>query len=152
MLAVEDLRLALGTALAADAATLAPPANANKIALINAPFTPAETLDMAFFTPKLATFTGSTPLDAGVGAQNVGIDPATNQQSITMIEPAGGWRWVCTVAPTPSENIYGFILMDNGGTVLLAMEAFPAAINIKDVGHFVEIPWARLTFVLQPMS
>jgi hypothetical protein len=150
MLPVKALRLELGTALAADAATLAPVANGNKIALVVNPFTPNENLVIGDFT--LASFTGSTPLVAGTGTQEVGIDPTTGQQSITMKEPAGGWRFACTVTPASPQNVYGYILMDNAAATLLAMQAFDAPITISASGQFIEIPYARLTMVLEPMS
>lgn len=150
MLPMVDLRLALGDTLAADTTTLAPAVNGNKVALIAAAFTPNEDLVVGDLT--FATFTGSTPLVCGTGTQPVGIDPNTGQQVISIKEPAGGFRWECTADPSPAENIFGFALTDNAGATLFAVEAFDAPITISASGQFIEIPFARLTFVLQPMS
>lgn len=150
MLPMKALRLELGTALAADAAILAPVADNNEIALIAASFSPSENLAISDLV--LATFTGLAPKLAGLGTQNVGIDPATQQQSITIKEPIGGWRFQCTVTPSPPQTIYGFCLTTKNGVALLGVEAFPVPITITEAGNFVEIGFARLTFVLQPMS
>jgi len=150
MLPVKALRLSLGETLAADPATLAPVALGNKIALVANAFTEDENLDIPDFT--LATFTGSAPKVLGTGTQPVGLDPATGEQIITMLEPAGGLRWECTATPATPENIFGFILMDNAGAVLLAMHAFPTPITISEAGQEINLGAATLILVLQPMS
>lgn len=149
MLPVKDLRLALGELLAADVATLAPAA-ANKIALVINPFVPDETLTFGDFT--LATFTGSTPKAGAAGAQQAGIDPNTGEQKITILAPAGGWRWECTAAPAAPEIVYGFILMDNAGAVLLGMESFVNGIPVANIGDFIDLGAAEISFVAQPMQ
>jgi hypothetical protein len=150
MLPVKSLRLDLGSTLAADPATLAPVALGNMIRLVASPFTPNEDLTLAGLT--LATFTGSAAKTAGIGAQDVGVDPATGLQSITILEPAGGWRWQCTVTPAVPETIFGYILTDNAGAVLLAAQLLPSPVAISASGQFIEIGTVRLTFVLTPMS
>ena len=142
--------MALGTTLAADPTTLAPAGAGNKVSLVKAPFTPNENHVVADFT--LADFTGSAALVAGNGAQPVGNDPLTAQQEIDIKEPAGGWRWQCTVAPTPAQTIYGYILTDNAGAVLLGMGLLDVPITVTAIGDFVEIGSIKLIFVLQPMS
>lgn len=149
MLPVKDLRLALGELLAADVATLAPVA-ANKIALVTNAFVPDEALTFGDFT--LATFTGSTPKAGAAGAQQAGIDPNTGEQKITILAPAGGWRWECTADPVAPETVYGFILVDNAAAVLLAMESFVNPITITYSGDFIDLGAAEMTFVVQPIA
>lgn len=150
MLPMKAIRLALGEALAADATSLAPAADANKIALIASDFVLDETLVIGDLT--LATFTGSTPLLGAIGTQLAGVDPLTGEQIITIKEPAGGYRWECTAAPGAPETIYGFALVDNAGTGLLAVELLPEPITIAAVGDQIDIGNATLRMVLAPLS
>lgn len=150
MLPVKSVRLQLGELLAADATTLAPATNANKVALIASPFTPSENLVIGDLT--LATFTGSTPLAGATGTQQVGVSPSTGDQIITIKDPAGGYRWECTATPTAPETIYGFALMDNAGAVLLAVEAFDTPITISASGEEINLGTVKMTMVADPLS
>lgn len=150
MLPMKAIRLALGEALAADDTSLAPATDANKIALIAADFVLDESLVIGDLT--LATFNGSTPLAGATGTQLAGIDPLTGEQIITIKEPAGGYRWECAVAPGAPETIYGFALIDNAGTGLLAVELLPEPITIAAVGDQIDIGNATLRMVLAPLS
>lgn len=149
MLPVKDVRLALGDLLAADVATFAPVA-ANKIALVVNNFVPDENLVLGDFT--LASFNGSTPKAGAAGAQQVGIDPATQDQVITNLAPAGGWRWECAVAPGAAETIYGYILVDNAGATVLGMEKLTTPVVIANVGDYIDLGSVELRFVVQPIS
>lgn len=149
MLPVRSVRLQLGELLAADTTTLAPVA-ANKIALIAAAFTPDQDLELADLT--LATFTGSAAKAGVAGAQTVGNDPVTGEQMVNIIPPAGGYIYICTVAPASPETIYGFALLDNAAAVLLAVEALAVPITITDVGDQVDLGNPDLRFVAQPIS
>jgi hypothetical protein len=144
------VREQLGNLLAADATTLAPAMTANKIALVNQAFTPNENLTIAGLS--FATFTGSTPIAGAAGAQGVGLDPATGDQVVTILAPAGGWRWTCTTAPTTAETIYGYALTNNAGTTLLGTELLPQPITISEVGDLVDLGAVAINFVNQPMS
>lgn len=150
MLPMKAVRLQLGELLAADATTLAPAVNANKIALVAAAFTPNENLVAGDLT--LATFTGSTPKAGATGAQQAGIDPPTQQQVITNLAPAGGWRWECTAAPASPESIFGFALLDSTLATLLGVALLPAPVAIAAVGDFVDLGAVTLTFVQTPLS
>ncbi len=149
MLPMIALRKKLGTLLAADVPTLAP-AVPNKIALINAPFSLDENLLIGGLS--LATFTGSAPIAGTAGAQGVGTDPLTGDQIITNRAPAGGWRYVCTVAPGAPETIYGFALTDTAGAVLLAAALLVTPIVITAIGDEVDLGAVTIAFVIQPMS
>lgn len=150
MLPVKSVRLQLGELLAADDTTLAPATDANKVALIASPFTPSENLVIGDLT--LATFTGSTPLAGATGTQQVGVNPATGDQIITIKDPAGGYRWECSATPTAPETIYGFALMDNAGAVLLAVEAFDTPITISASGEEINLGTVKMTMVADPLS
>lgn len=150
MLPMKDLRLSLGTALAADAATLAPVADANKVALIKTAFALNEDLEIGDLI--LATFTGSTPLSGSTGAQQVGIDPATLQQRITIKEPLGGWRWVNADASPLTQTIYGYCLINDAGDALLAAALLPTPITLTDIDQEINLGTVEMTFVAQPLS
>jgi hypothetical protein len=149
MLPMIALRLALGNLLAADVALLAPVA-ANKIALVNANFALTENLLLGALS--FATFTGSAPLAGAAGAQGVGTDPITGDQLITILAPAGGWRFVCTGAPALPETIYGYALTDSAGAVLLGAALLITPITIRNVGDEIDLGSVPITFVAQPMS
>lgn len=149
MLPMIALRKSLGTSFAADTTHLAP-VTANKIALIAAPFALTENLDLGSLT--FATFTGSAPIAGTAGAQGVGTDPLTLDQVVTNLAPAGGWRYVCTVAPGSPETIYGYALTDNAGAVLLAVEILPSPIPIQSIGDEVDLGAVTFNFVAQPVS
>lgn len=150
MLPVKSVREAAGTLLAADTTTLAPAVNANKIALIAAPFTPDENLTLAGLT--LATFTGSAPKTGATGAQPTGNDPLTGEQVISISPPVGGYIFKCTVAPGVPETIYGYCLTDNAGATLLAMALLPQPITIAAVNDQVDCEVPELRFVTRPIS
>lgn len=150
MLPMIAVRKQLGVLLAADSTTLAPAVSANEIALIAAPFTPSEDLVIASLT--LATFTGSAPKVGVTGAQGVGNDPATQDQIVTNLAPAGGWRFVCTAAPTPPQQIYGYALTTTATGALLAVALLPIPVTITNVGDEIDLGAIQFTFVLTPIS
>jgi len=150
MLPMKDLRLKFGELLAADTTTLAQAANANVIALVKADFNLNEELEVADLT--LATFTGSTPLAGGLGTPNVGNDPLTGEQVITLEDPAGGWRWECTVDPAPAETIYGYALLNQALTEVWCAQKFSTPMTISEAGQEITIGAATIRMVLQPAS
>jgi len=149
MLPIKDLRLSVGELLAADVAFLAA-VLANKIALVTNAFTPNENLALVDFT--LASFTGSTPKAAVAGTQQAGIDPNTGAQTITILAPAGGWRWECTVAPGSPQVITGYILTDNAGAVLLGMTLLSETVTISGIGDFIDLGKVEMQIVTRPLS
>lgn len=138
---------AVPTLLADDTATLAS-VTANKLVLVASPFTPGPDLDISGLT--LATFTGSTPVDAGTGNQTVFVDVQTGYRTVQIKEPAGGWTFICTADPTVPETIYGWIFVDNAGTVLLGAALLDAPVTISVAGQGITVP--RLTFQFPPTS
>jgi hypothetical protein len=150
MLAMKSVRLALGDLLAADPATLAPAANANEISLVMADFVEDENLVIGDLT--LATFTGSTALSAGLGTQPTGIDPVTQDQVITMKEPAGSWRWETGDAVNLPQTIYGFAFTTKTAGALLAVHRFDTPITLTQANQFIDIGKAEFRLVAQPMS
>lgn len=123
--------------LAADATTLAPAVNANEMALIKEPFTPSPGLAIGDLT--LADFDGSTPLNVGVGTQPEGLDPATGDSIITMIPPAGGWRWETTGVTNLPQTIYGVALTTDTGAALLATYALATPVTLTAVNQIVQL-------------
>lgn len=149
MLPMKAVRLALGELLAADTSTLAPVA-ANKIALIVNAFALDENLDIG--TLSFATFTGGDPKAGASGAQQVGTDPVTGDQVITILAPVGGWRWECTADPTLPETIYGWALINDAEDAILAAAILPAPIAISESGQFIDLGAVNMTFVLAPIN
>lgn len=150
MLPVRLLRLQLGELLAADPTTLAPVTAINQMMLVKSVFVPDENLVLADLTP--ADFAGSTPLVIPDGAVPVGIDPATQEQVISIPPPAGGYRWEATSTLNLPQTIYGFAFFDGDTPRLLATALFPTPIAILGIGDTVEFGPADLRIVLQPMS
>lgn len=151
MLPVTSIRQAIADLLAADTTTFAQAVTAVKLALVKNDFTEDENLVMGDFTK--ADFDGYADIAGVLGAQQVGIDPNTNEFVLTIKEPAGGWRWECTGGTGLPQSIYGFICFAPGGSgVLLCMKRFDEAIAITASGQYIDIGNAEVRFVLQPMS
>lgn len=150
MLPMKSVRLQLGELLAADDTTLAPAANGNKVALVKANFNPEENMEVGDIT--LADFNGSTPKLCGTGTQQVGIDPATGDQLITILEPAGGFRFECGADPDPAQDIFGFALLNNDLTVLLGLEKFDEAVTIAEAGQEINLGTVKMRLVTEPLS
>lgn len=145
MLPIKSIRLALGELLAADIPTLAP-ATANKIALVIANFVPTETLVVGDLT--LADFDGATPIAGATGAQQAGVDPATGEQLVTIKPPAGGYRWETTGVTNLPQTVYGYALLDNAGTGLLATALLPTPVTLDAVGQEINI--GEVTIAINP--
>ena len=150
MLPTKDVRMQIGELLAADDTILAPAASGNKVALIVEEFTPDENLVIGDLT--LASFNGSTPKVAGTGTQAVGTDPATGQQIITILEPAGGWRWECGADPAEPQTVYGFCLMNNAGDTLYATQLLDNPVTISEAGQEINLGSVKMIVIDQPLS
>jgi len=131
--------------LAADTGTLAAVA-AMHVHLVIAPFVPS--LDLVIGDLTLATFTGSTPKNAGTGAQQVFDNPlAAGQRVVQILEPAGGWTWICTADPTPAETVYGWVLTDNTNADVYGSELLAAPVTIGSAGQGITVPNVRMSFL-----
>lgn len=150
MLPMIAVREELGTLLAADATTLAPAANANKLALIIAPFSPNENLTLAGLT--LGAGHGLDPILGVVGAQVAALDPLTQEQVILIKAPAGGYKWVTSGGLAVAITIYGYALVDNAAAVLLAVQALPNPITVNADGYLIDVDPVEMRFVLAPIS
>ncbi len=136
MFATKALRGAAATLLAADASTLAPATDANKIVLVKAPFTPGEGVALGDLT--LADFDGSTPILVGVGTQPTGWDPNNDDRIIDLKPPTTGFRWETTGTTNLPQTIYGFALVDNGEATVLASQLFDTPIALTAVDQRVD--------------
>ena len=137
------IRNAAADALAAQAATLAPATDANKMALIMAPFEPGESLTFADLT--LATFDGATPILCGTGTQPTAYDPSTDDSVIDIKPPAGGFRWETTGTTNLPQTIYGYCLLDNAAAVLYAAAAFDVPVILTGINQRVDGLDAQIT-------
>jgi len=150
MLAMKPVRLQLGELLAADPTTLAPAADANVVFLIMEPFVPDEEMVIGDVTP--ANFTGSTPLEAGVGTQQVGTDPATSDQRVTVKEPAGGWRWEPTNDVNLPQTIYGYGLATDGLADLLGLALLDEPVTLTEAGQEINLGVVSMTINASPIA
>ena len=143
MIPSRELWQAIIDAAAADAAYLAA-LTPMHVHLAIAPFVPGLDLDLG--TLVEATFTGGADLNAGTGAQPVSFDVPTGSEIITVKEPAGGWSWVCTVAPGAPETVSGWYVTDTADAVLLGSGLLDAPVTIDDAGQGLSIPRITLSF------
>lgn len=150
MLPMIAVREQIGNLLAADATTLAPATNGNKIALITQVFTPSETLVASNLT--LASGNGLDPIQGVTGAQSVGLDPVSQEQIILIKAPAGGYKWISSGTIGTPITLYGYALLDSTLATLLAVQAFPTPITITAAGYLVDVDPTEMTIVLSPIS
>lgn len=143
LVATNVLREAAVDAIAADAGTIAPAANACHVHLVIADFDPDGETDVTALT--LATFTGSAAKSAGIGAQQSFVDQQEGKRVVQLLEPAGGWTYICTVAPAAPETVYGVVVTDNADAVTLAAGKLDAPVTVSEVGHSVSIDNLRLS-------
>jgi len=136
--------------LAADAATLAPAALANKMALVMATFNPGESLTLADLT--LATFDGATPLDMGIGAQPEALNPGTTDSVIDLEVPAGGLRWETTGTTNLPQTIFGYALLNNAEDTLLASALLEDEVTLTAINQRVEGLDASILHLANSMS
>lgn len=130
-------------AAAADTAYLAA-ATAMHLHLAAAPFTPS--LDLSLGSLTEATFTGSAAKNAGTGAQTVLFDVVTGFEQIQILEPAGGWTWLCTVSPGAPETIYGAYLTDTADAVLLGSFLLENPVTIDTAGQGLTVAKVTLSY------
>jgi len=149
MLPMLAIREAIGTDLATSA-PLAQVTALNRVALVINPFTPEE--GMALTDLTLATFDGHTALIVASGDQQVGLDPVTGDQIITIVEPLGGWRWITTGTTNLPQTIYGYALYDSTGPgPLLGVQLLPTPIGLTAVGQQINLGTVAFTVVQQPL-
>ena len=124
----------------------------NKIALVINDFTPDEDLTWADFT--LADFDGSAALASPLGAQQFATDPLTGEQMVTMIEPAGGWRWETTGLTNLPQTVYGYILIDTlaAPDELLGITKLDTPIPLTVIGQEINIGAAQFRFSQEPIA
>lgn len=150
MIASKAVRLEMGTLLAADATTLAPALSANKVVLIKTAFTPSENLVPGNYTE--ADFDGYAAKAGVTGTQESAIDPLTNQQVLTMTEPAAGWRFQSTGITNLPQTIYGFALVDSTKATVLGSQLLPTPVPITNSGQEINLGTVKFTVNLQPLS
>lgn len=136
---------AAATLIGADTTKLAEATPFVMVSLVIGAFSPGPTLDITTLT--LASFTGSTPLHAGSAATQVYRDPLTGNQVMQVREPAGGWHWQASVAPSPAQTVYGYILTNAAGDTLIASETLADPVTIVAVGDGVDIPQIKIALV-----
>lgn len=149
MLPMSALRYGLATLQASDTGSLNQAANANHMCITNTLVVPSENLTIASLS--FATFTGSADIACPLGPMGSGIDPVTNQALVTILQPAGGYRWRCTAAPASPETIYGIALTDKTRATLWAYALLPTPAVISQVNDVVDPGAIVINFVLQPM-
>lgn len=150
MLPMKAIRLLIGETLA----TIAPLDQAsalNRVALVSAPFTPDE--DLVYADLTLANFDGSTAKTVALGAMQVGMDPVTGEQRITVPDIVGGWRWETTGITNLPQTIYGFALYDSTGPgPLLGVEVLPQPITLQEAGQEIIIGKVAISINQNPFN
>lgn len=137
------LREKAAALLAADATTLAPATDANVIALIINSFNPGEDLSLDDIT--FADFDGSTPIACGTGTQPEALDPNTSNAVISIKPPAGGFRFETTGVTNLPQTVFGFALLNDDSTVLLASEVLTNPITLTAINQLVQLPPVLIT-------
>lgn len=132
-------------AAAADTAFLAA-ATSMHVHLAIANFTPD--LDLDIGTLVEATFTGGAALDVTSGVQDFFYDVSTGLLTITLLEPAGGWTWVCTVDPLTPETVYGCWVSDTANTGLIGSFLLDSPVTIAAAGEGLTVGNIKLRFKL----
>jgi hypothetical protein len=140
----------LATLLAADATTLAPATDPNVIALVTNSFTPTPQTVIGDLT--FASGDGLDPIIGTAGTQHVGVDPVTGESVISMVEPAGGWRWQLTGTPGSPVVVYGFALLTTASAAYLASELLPTPITLQVIGDFLDIGSATFRLPVGTLS
>jgi hypothetical protein len=150
MLPMQSIRLSIGTLLA-NAAPLNQVTALNRVALVKAPIALSENLTLADLT--LADFDGSTELTVALGAQQVGLNPLTGEQEITVPGIVGGWRWITTGVTNLPQTIYGYCLYDSTGPgPLLAVGVLDTPIPLIAIGQEIILPELQLIINQTPIS
>lgn len=130
--------------------TIFAPAGPCKVELVQAPFTPG--LDTSSLTVTPATFTGSTPIAAGVPPHQLFQDPFTGDWFLQFKEPLGGWHWVTGDAVGLPQTIYGWVLLDAAGAACYGSELFATPIVLTAGGQGIDIPQVRYRLPAVPLT
>lgn len=126
----------LNLLLATDTNTLNQPADANKVFLVDAEFTPGPSLipaDLSF-----TSLTGGGPISAVLGAQNDSVDPLTGDLLVEIKPPAGGWRWEFSAGTFPT-TLWGYALLDNDETRVFGAARFDTPIILTAAGQSLTV-------------
>ena len=151
MLPMYAVRQQLGALLAADSTTLAPSVTGNILALIVTPFALTENLVPGDFT--VATTNGLTAISCATGTQEVGNDPTSGMQIITIVPASGsGFRWLTSGSFSAPIPLYGIALLKSDSSVLYGVQQFATPIIVNQAGQQVDVDPVQMTFVLQPLS
>lgn len=126
--------------LIASSEPISQPTDELKIVLLISNFTPPIT-DPTSPTP--ATFTGSTPKEAGLNDADVYVDPVTGIDYIQLKEPVGGWNWICTADPASPETVYGWMITNAAGSETYGSAKFATPIVINAAGQGIQIGQVR---------
>lgn len=127
----------IGPALSADDLSLGPASSPCKVALIENDF--SESVDRVIGDLTICAVAGLTPIAAAVGDQYESRDPSTGEIVVEMKPPAGGWYFECTSATGLPKTIYGFAVINNGGTTLFMCERFETPIEITAINQVVPV-------------
>lgn len=145
MTATDVLMDAWALLLATDPGTLAPAALPVHIHLAKANFTPSPTLTVASFTE--ADFTGYAARNAGVGAQQLFVDPVTGRRIVQLLEPAGGWHWEVTGVGLLPQTMFGFFVTDNANLVLFGSALLSTPIVLGAVAQGLSLAEVRFAIL-----
>jgi len=92
-----------------------------------------------------ATFDGSTPIACGTGTQPEALDRNSNNAVISIKPPAGGFRFETTGTTDLPQTVFGFALLNDDSTVLLAAESLLEPITLSAINQLVQLPPVLVT-------
>jgi hypothetical protein len=139
-------------AAGASAATTFNPATGSEQLIVLFKNNPTITVDTVLADLVLADFGGYAAIECGAGAPGVYMDPATGQWEIRPVEPAGGFEWVVDADDNLPQSIYGFALLNNAGTTLVAAEKFDAPKVLTAQNQVVDVPQPKLKLAFVPLT
>jgi len=145
--AVSSLEQSLTEALFAATTLWYPGGDPAKIILIKEPFTPDPDLTVGDLT--FADFDGSLAksLEAA-GQPNFSLDPTTGFYLGTLQTGAGGFYWEVTGVTNLPQTIYGFALVSDDATQLLASALVDTPVPLSAVDQSVSL--GALRFTIRP--
>jgi len=131
------------TLLGSDTATLNNMATL-RVGLVKEPIVPGPGL--AYGDLVFADFDGYAAKTPVAGVQPESVDPSNGDAILSIVPPAGGWRWETTGLTNLPQTIYGFALYNTAGTVLYAAEALAVPVELNGLNQSVNLPEVAMRF------
>lgn len=150
MIPTKTVELAGASAIAAAAAMFNPAAGSEQLIVLfkNNELITRNTI-LADLT--LAAFEGYGAIECAAGAPQVAINPVTGAFEVRLREPAGGFEWIAGGEDLP-ETIYGFAVLNNAGTLLIAAQNFDTPIVLNAANQVIDVPQPKVSLQINYMT